>query len=353
MRWLCFLALSLTAGVPAFAQTAANATPGLPSDPRAILATAAPFYDFNSPDMRPWHMKATYQLYDDYGKPTEQGTFEYWWASPTVNRTTWTRAGATHTVWHMAGGKEAYQDTGEPLRFFEYKLQNALFSPLPSVGEMDPGGYRLEEHDLGSKDSKIPCVMVVPLMTEYKDLHSVPVGLYPTYCFDPRLPVLRVSRLFGSLTTVYSQIVKLQNRFLAKDIEVFEWNRKILTAQMDAPSYMSATDPALTPPEDALVDHQGMVKATQGVMVGKLIKVVRPVYPPKAKEMHTTGRVILEATVGRDGGIHDLRVISAPSAALALSALWAVSQWQYKPYLLLGDPVEVQTTINVDYALGM
>jgi hypothetical protein len=84
MRLLYFCALSLTALLPGFAQTAANAGPGLPQDPREIFAAAAPFYDFNSPDLKPWHLKATYQLYDEKGKPGEQGTYEYWWASRQV-----------------------------------------------------------------------------------------------------------------------------------------------------------------------------------------------------------------------------------------------------------------------------
>ncbi len=62
--------------------------------------------------------------------------------------------------------------------------------------------------------------------------------------------------------------------------------------------------------------------------------------------------MVLQATIGTDGGIHNLHVLSSPSPLLAVSALWAVSHWEYKPYLLNGEPVEVETTVNVIYSLG-
>jgi protein TonB len=83
-----------------------------------------------------------------------------------------------------------------------------------------------------------------------------------------------------------------------------------------------------------------------------LVSKVQPVYPVEAKEAHITGTVVLQALIGRDGSLQDLRIVQAPAASLAVSALLAVSQWKYKPYLLNGEPVEVNTTINVIYNLG-
>ena len=77
-----------------------------------------------------------------------------------------------------------------------------------------------------------------------------------------------------------------------------------------------------------------------------------PVYPQDAKEARAEGKVVLQALIGRDGRIHNLKVVSAPYPSLVESALWAVSRWEYKPYLLNGDPVDVETQINVIYSLG-
>ncbi|HUX46323.1 MAG TPA: hypothetical protein VMV57_16375, partial [Terracidiphilus sp.] len=105
MRTLLCIALGLAAALPAGAKTKDKAASDLPKNPRALLAAAAPFYDFSSPDLKPWHLKATYQLYDEQGKPTEQGTYEYWWASPLVYRSTWKRAGASESDWMTPKGR--------------------------------------------------------------------------------------------------------------------------------------------------------------------------------------------------------------------------------------------------------
>jgi outer membrane biosynthesis protein TonB len=61
--------------------------------------------------------------------------------------------------------------------------------------------------------------------------------------------------------------------------------------------------------------------------------------------------VVLNAVIGKDGTVQNLNVVSGPGE-LQQSSLDAVSQWTYKPYLLNGDPIEVETTINVIYSLA-
>ncbi|MFZ0336694.1 MAG: energy transducer TonB [Terracidiphilus sp.] len=98
---------------------------------------------------------------------------------------------------------------------------------------------------------------------------------------------------------------------------------------------------------------QQVVKPRQissGVMEGMLINKVLPVYPAPARAMRVAGRVELQATISRDGTIEHLRVVDGP-VLLQAAALEAVRQWRYRPYLLNGEPVEVETTINVDFKL--
>src|ERR1700722_18594794 len=81
-------------------------------------------------------------------------------------------------------------------------------------------------------------------------------------------------------------------------------------------------------------------------MSHNLLNKVIPVYPPAAKKAGIQGKVVLDAVIGKDGNIDNLRVLSGPPE-LQQSALDAVRQWIYKPYLLNGDPVEVKTTVNI------
>jgi protein TonB len=76
---------------------------------------------------------------------------------------------------------------------------------------------------------------------------------------------------------------------------------------------------------------------------------VQPVYPPLAKQARIQGVVILEAIIGKDGAVSEVKVISG-HPLLQQAAIDAVSQWKYKPTLLNGEPVEVVTTVTVNFA---
>jgi len=89
----------------------------------------------------------------------------------------------------------------------------------------------------------------------------------------------------------------------------------------------------------------GMVE--EGLLVHRTI----PVYPPIAIASHIEGTVVLQATISRTGFITNLQVISGPMM-LQQAALNAVQQWRYRPYLLTGEPVEVETKVNVIFNLN-
>lgn len=77
---------------------------------------------------------------------------------------------------------------------------------------------------------------------------------------------------------------------------------------------------------------------------------VEPVYPPLPKQMHREGRVELRAIIGIDGNIQSLQVVAGDPLFIQ-SALEAVQQWHYKPTILNGQPVEIDTHITVIYTM--
>lgn len=343
---LSFLAVSATG----HAQSPPSAE--LPKDARAVFSLAAPLYDLADPSLKPWHLKATYELYDRTGKPTSQGAYEYWWASPSIDRSTWSRGDALHTDWHTGEGKHLYSSSGPTLDFFEYRLQSEILAPLPEPAEYDPAATYFDREIVKLGNAKVPCIMIVPKMPEGGQLRTIPLGMFPTYCFDSALPILLMKTSFGSLTVSYGKIARFQNRYLPQMMEEYEAGRKILTMTVDTVQGLNPDDPALIPPPDAKSTSVAAVSVPSGVMAGKRIGGPMPVYPQDAKQARAQGTVVLKALIGRDGKIHDLKVISAPYPSLVESAMGAVSQWEYKPYLLNGDPVEVDTQINVVYRLG-
>jgi len=81
-----------------------------------------------------------------------------------------------------------------------------------------------------------------------------------------------------------------------------------------------------------------------------LIHRVEPIYPPLARQIHLDGRVELRAIIGTDGTIQSLQIVSGDPMFLR-SALEAVQQWHYKPTILNGQPVEIDTYITVVYTM--
>lgn len=93
------------------------------------------------------------------------------------------------------------------------------------------------------------------------------------------------------------------------------------------------------------------IKVGGNVQSAKLLRQVQPIYPVIAKQAHIQGTVLLHAIIAKDGTIQDLSLISG-HPFLVKNAEDAVKQWRYQPTLLNGEPVEVETTIQVIFTLG-
>ena len=93
------------------------------------------------------------------------------------------------------------------------------------------------------------------------------------------------------------------------------------------------------------------IRVASRVLAGHLIKGGGLVYPQNARDAGVSGTVVLKIVVTRQGAIQDLSIVSGPEM-LQSAAMDAVKQWVYRPYLLNGEPVEVETTVLVNFNLG-
>ena len=84
---------------------------------------------------------------------------------------------------------------------------------------------------------------------------------------------------------------------------------------------------------------------------GLLIRQIKPPYPELAKRARIQGSVLLHAVISREGRIEQLQVVSG-HPLLINAAVDAVKQWVYRPYILNGDPVAVDTQITVNFTLN-
>ena len=96
---------------------------------------------------------------------------------------------------------------------------------------------------------------------------------------------------------------------------------------------------------------QTRIKQGGAVTAASLINRVQPVYPPLARQTRVSGTVRLHAIISKDGSVQQLEVLQG-HPLLVQAALDAVRQWRYRPTLLNGEPVEVDTTIDVIFSLN-
>lgn len=105
-----------------------------------------------------------------------------------------------------------------------------------------------------------------------------------------------------------------------------------------------------TPPPAPAVAAKPTFRTSQ-MLQGSLIRRVEPVYPALARIARIQGMVVLAAVISKQGTIQHLQVLSG-HPLLVNAALEAVSQWRYRPYVLNGDVIEVETQITVNFKLN-
>jgi protein TonB len=93
------------------------------------------------------------------------------------------------------------------------------------------------------------------------------------------------------------------------------------------------------------------VRVSQGVTKGLLIQKIEPKYPHLALQARIQGQVLLQAIIDKEGNITELSLVSG-QPLLVPAAIAAVSQWRYRPFLLNGQPIEIETTITVNFQLS-
>jgi len=284
-------------------------------------------------------------MFNDAGRPSEQGTVEGWWASPTLYRVVYTSPSYTGTELRNTDGFFRTAGPGSETSLSNLMLRQVIH-PMPSENEIKSA--KLEEQTESFGKVKLDCVM---LGAEIKGLDFSPFGLFPMYCMDQNSSSLRLSFEFGDLAITRNRMGKFLERTVPLNISANSNGKLLVTGKVTVLQTAQLTAADFVP-SDALVKvEDAPAKLAAGVLAGHIIKAsqVQPTYPPDAKAKHISGTVVLRALIGRDGHIYHLIPVSYPSGDLAVSALTAVRHWAYTPYLLNGEPTEVDTTIKVNY----
>jgi TonB family protein len=99
------------------------------------------------------------------------------------------------------------------------------------------------------------------------------------------------------------------------------------------------------------VEPVGTVELAPGAAEGSLLRRTEPEYPEAARLQRIQGLVVLEVRIGRNGAIQNVKWVSGRSQLLANAAIAAVKQWQFRPHMVQGQPVEMQTKVILNFKL--
>jgi len=343
MRPVLIFCTFVSAASCLMAQTATPSTP-MPKDPAAILQLAQEENNIDMDGLKPWHLKATFQVFDEKGKPTETATLDEIWVGVKRQKRTWSSPSFNQVEIVNESGRFRSGDKNEVPMLLE-EARRTMVHPMPTVGEIAGTQLDLQKKRFGKVD--LNCVM---LSQPIKGVTHAPLGLFPTYCFDIDRPTYRVGFEYGDTTYVTNQIGTFLGRSVAVKDGVSVKSVKRVEGTVDfLGSIPEPEDQTFAAPPEAMDISSKAVAISPGVAAGYRLNGADPIYPQAAKEAHIQGTVIMRAIIGRDGRIHALRVQSANDADLAISAIIAVRGWTYKPYLLNGVPTEVDTMITVNF----
>ncbi len=335
-----------------FAQNDPSSPP--PRDPDALIRAAAPFYDYASPDMKPWHIRYHYQYFDENGQPGVEGTFDYWWSMTKVIRASWTQGDQSRIEWHTAAGKELDLVSGTGIPGLTHRLYGVLVPGFLTMKHSQSDDRQLKYFTTKTSTTELACVGSVHASAADRPITSLG-SVWPAYCFLEQLPVLAASHENGTLMNAYGKVQKFQNHYFPADIEILYVGKKRVQATLEDLKEVAADDGAFTPAADAKESVPTTVRVTANVLpltnVAVPIRRVEPIYPLSALGARIGGTVVIAAIIGKDGNIKDAKIVSSPDASLSAAALDAARQWQYEPTVMGGQPVEVHTTISLNFKL--
>ena len=311
-----------------------------PDDPRKRITLANKVNGLRGLDI-PWHLKATYEVFTTDGTTGDAGVYEEWRVSqnqyrvalhsPSLNVEEY---GTDHGVFRI--GQRDWPR--EPLSSITSLIAGPTF---PHISE----DTVFANYQQSSGGKKVPCTAIKK--------RGFPTTLDdpPAFCFSPANAVLLyASSANAAKRTMFEHIRVLRGHYLAFDIKQSLEGKPWLTIHVETLEGLGRDGlAALTVPAGAWPVTPRIRLAEQAP--DRFIRQVAPDYPLAARLHGFQGTVVIDCLIDKEGHVAWLRALAGP-VALQQPSLDAVRQWVYKPYLLDGQPAEVETEINLVFDLS-
>lgn len=349
--------------VVSWAQTDSGSTavsPALPTDPLQFLDLAAKANGLQSEAAVPWHVKATFQIYDDQGKVNETGTYEAFWNSPNKFKETYSSPSFSRTIWANDSGTFATSNPKWP-GDVEWMIRRSLFDLVPEPGSFKGWDLHWREASIGIK---VNCLDAAINRLRLKPQES------PVFCFSSGTPVLRYgSEAWQRYQGVFNNIVMVGGAYVAKDVQLMHAKKPYFVLHIDTLEPLPATgddvfrpDPAAKPvPRRIVIDSDLRdINATYEVGISRFgsAPLTASQTTTQANEVRNTDRmttllsgqvkspeIILQVLVNKKGRVVDARPVRG-EMRMQFQAVAAAMKWEFKPYIVGGEPTEFYTELE-------
>jgi hypothetical protein len=298
-------------------------------------------------DIKPWHLKAQYQILEDGVPKPIPGTIEEWYQGPYQWKRAYSspEAQLTGAEWSVSRTAHYHAKPKTEDGFDASRLHLRITGPV--VSPLNQAGYMKPEYDLDAKRLTLSGVVLTCVSVADPGRYAQPANpdfILPTMCFDPDTH-LRVV-IAGDTTIQYDDIQMFQDRAVARDVKVMVHGQlnaeiKVSTLEPLAPSDADLVKPPSNAIAEPFTIEPGLPVPESVFEVGASIPI-----PPEGFPFR--GIVKVPVILQKDGSVkinHDGPKDWAREEVVDAVAR-AVVKWKYKPYLLDGQPIEVGMTIQ-------
>jgi TonB family protein len=305
--------------------------------------------------LKPWHARLSVQLYDFKGISTGAGTVEEWWMAPGNEKRVFAIPDYQGTEIITSDG--IYRSAGlisEPMMLAA--ILNQFVNPM---AEQDKAaGFKPIARTLQLGGVALPCVM---LAKSNSRVANQPIGFYPSWCTEPGKDSLRVFVDDGGIAVIRNGISSFQGKDIPTDVSVTLAGTVVGTGRMEAISLDGMPSAPFTPDRDMVKALPKPVELKGKKFEGQAAKRTEPDFTQAAgmrdQSTHNIngglqGDIEIRLWVGEDGQIRDMRLESYPDPGVAQTALDAVRQWTFHPYMVEGRAVPFTGTLDFEINKG-
>jgi len=318
----------------------------VPQDAKEFLLSAAHANGLEAPGLKPWHILATFDKFDEDGDNVDSGTYEESWISERQYRVTYTSNSFTQTdVATEAGLYRTGNEKWPPE--LQTRVRDEFVRPMFRELDLQFAKPERKMRDFGK--TQLPCVM---LRGTGGNMIVSDNGL-AAFCFEPNSLILRYSKGGMAPGTVwdqigYDKIVRFQNRYVANEIQVMRGGKPYLKLHLKKLESISQPNSAdfTAPPTATRIDDKPIVLDNGMLNLDYLVHQELPQYPKSIRP--PGGEAVMKYKINKDGRVTEAQFVEGNSQ-MQKGLEQALRKFVYRPFLVRGEPVEVDVTQKFIY----